>query len=432
MKHALSSFALALGLALTPACSQDIQRFDRTNVLAGLDDPQVGMVIGNFPLTKVIDGDTIRVDGLDSSLRLFGLDTEETFKKKNEWREFDKGWVRYLADAQAKTSHPVKIPTPMGEEAKKYAAKFFKNVRTVELERDHPKEIRDFYNRYLTYVFVVKDGKRVNYNVECVRAGMSPYFTKYGYSRRFHQQFVDAQNEARAAGRGIWDPTKQHYPDYDRRLEWWDRRGDYIAAFERDAAGKKNWIMLTHWDAMQRLRDLLGREVVVLGAVGDIRVSTTGGPTKAVLSRRRTSSFPLIFFDKQVLEDSKIETAKGEYIRARGVVASYTNKYTGKEELQIMVTLPTQVEIEVVAPSPLTAPLMPGATAPAEPTVPPPAAPASPPPLGPMDPAAPPPGDPANAIPDPAEPREPQLTEPLVPLAPTSAPPVAPARHPSP
>ena len=444
MSMNVKSALLALALALACACGQTVQRYDRTNVLAGLDKPDTGVVLGNFPLTKVIDGDTIRVEGLDSSMRLFGLDTEETFKRKSEWREFDKGWQRYLADAQARTKHPVKIPTPMGEEAKKYALKFFKGVRSVYLERDHPKEIRDFYNRYLTYVFVEKDGKRLNYNVECVRAGMSPYFTKYGLSRRFHEEFVQAQNEARAAGRGIWDPTKQHYPDYDRRLEWWDRRGDYIAAFERDAAGKNNWIMLTHWDAMDRLQGLLGREVVVLGAVGDIRVSTTGGPTKAVLSRRRTSSFPLIFFDKQVMEDSRIESVRGEYIRARGIVASYKNKYTGKTELQIMVTLPAQVEIEVLSPAaPNAPPSLPENTAgqtPAAPDVPTPATPATAPPLGPMDPAAPPPDDPASRIPDPADPvlREPSASNapnapnaPSASNAPTPAPPVLPTRMPA-
>ena len=351
--HALLLGLLGLLVVLQPlGCSKAVQRFDRNTVLAGLDKPDIGLVVGDFPLTKVIDGDTIRVDGLAASMRLLGLDTEETFKKKSEWAEFDKGWAVYLAEAQAKTKSPVKIPTPMGEEAKKFAVEFFRGVRTVHLERDHPKEIRDFYNRFLTYVFIDRDGKRINYNVECVRAGMSPYFSKYGYSRRYHAEFVQAQAEARAAGRGIWDPTKQHYTDYDRRLEWWNRRGDYIQAFERDAAGRNNWIVLTNWDAMDRLRGLLGREVVVLGGVGDIRKSTTGGPTKVMLSRRRVGSFPLIFFDQQVLKDSRVESAKGEYIRARGVVASYKNKYTGREELQIMVTLPAQVEIEVIPPEP--------------------------------------------------------------------------------
>jgi endonuclease YncB( thermonuclease family) len=393
-----------LGLQLL-GCGKAIQRFDRNTVLAGLDEPDVGLVLGDFPLTKVIDGDTIRVDGLAASMRLLGLDTEETFKKKSEWAAYDKGWAVYLAEAQAKTKSPVKIPTPMGEEAKKFAVKFFRGVRSVHLERDHPKEIRDFYNRFLTYVFVEKDGQRLNYNVECVRAGMSPYFSKYGYSRRFHKEFVQAQAEARAAGRGIWDPSKQHYTDYDRRLEWWDRRGDYIQAFERDAVGRKNWIVLTNWDAMDRLQGLLGREVVVLGGIGDIRKSTTGGPTKVMLSRRRVGSFPLIFFDEQVLKDSKVESAKGEYIRARGVVASYKNKYTGRVELQIVVTMPAQIEIEPLPPEPVT-------ELPAAPALPPDAEPAP---------------EPETEATEPAQPTEPTPTAPAQPTAP---PPATPARRP--
>ena len=44
-----------------------------------------------------------------------------------------------------------------------------------------------------------KGGTWVNYNVEAVRAGMGPYFPKYGQSRRFHPEFVAAQEEARKA-----------------------------------------------------------------------------------------------------------------------------------------------------------------------------------------------------------------------------------------
>lgn len=347
-RHAWAAAALGLALACAPA----VHRFDRTSVGASLaQGDQAALVIGEFPLMKVTDGDTIRVAGLDASLRLLGLDTEETFKRKSEWMEFDKGWERYLADAQAKTKSTIKVPTPLGEEAKKFAEEFFHGVRTVRLERDHPKEIRDFYNRYLAYVFVEKDGKTVNYNVECVRAGMSPYFSKYGYSRRFHQEFVQAQEEARAAGRGIWDPSKQHYPDYDRRLEWWNRRADFIQAFEREAEGKADWVVLTHWDAIDRLQGRVGREVVVLGAVGDVR--ETAGPTKILLSRRRTGSLPLIFFDKDVLSRSGAAEARGEFVLARGVITKYFNKYKKQDELQIVVTLPAQVQRDVKPPEPL-------------------------------------------------------------------------------
>lgn len=342
----LVMLSAALVAAALVACTPVVRRFDRASVAASLaQGDRVALTLGTFPLTKVVDGDTIRVAGLDASLRLLGLDTEETFKRKSEWMAFDKGWERYLADAQAKTRSPVKIPTPMGEEAKKFAEAFFTGVREVRLERDHPKEIRDFYNRYLAYVMVEKDGKTYNYNVECVRAGMSPYFSKYGYSRRFHAEFVAAQEEARAAKRGIWDPTKQHYPDYDRRLAWWNRRGDFIKAFEEQAGEHNNWIVLTHWDAIDRLQAKVGREVVVLGAVGDIR--ETAGPTKILLSRRRTGSLPLIFFNKDVLARSGAIEAKGEFIVAHGVITKYFNKYTKRDELQIVVNMPGQIEREI-------------------------------------------------------------------------------------
>ena len=88
---------------------------------------------------------------------------------------------------------------------------------------------------------------------------------------------------------------------------------------------------------------------------GDSRQVTRGrirSATHASSARYSPRGIPLIFFDQQVLKDSRVESAKGEYIRARGVVASYKNKYTGREELQIMVTLPAQVEIEVIPPEP--------------------------------------------------------------------------------
>ena len=190
------------------------------------------VVIGEFGLTKIIDGDTVGVDGLDSSLRLLGIDTEETYKNQADRLASDADFVKYLADKRAGHSRPVKAATPLGEDAKTWAKHFFAGVDKVRLERDNPRQIRGRYNRYLAYVFAFKNGQWVNYNVEAVRAGMSPYFTKYGYSRRFHQEFVDAEREAKAAHLGIWDPTKLHYPDYAERKPWWTAR----AEFDEDVA----------------------------------------------------------------------------------------------------------------------------------------------------------------------------------------------------
>ncbi len=338
--------------ALLLACggAQVGGEYDRPSAEAALRG-DAGLVLGEFPLRAgaVVDGDTIKVGGLDGSLRLLGLDTEETFKSERDRRDYEAGWEQYLASRAARTNRPVKIPTPLGEEAKYFARAFFEGVQRVRLERDHPREIRGRFNRFLAYVFVEREGEWVNYNVECVRAGMSPYFTKYGYSRRFHDDFVEAQREAREAQRGIWDPTKEHYRDYDARLAWWDARADFVQAFERDAEGRDDYIPLTNWDAMRRLDQMEGRLVTILATVGDVRRGERG-PTRVMLSRRMFADVPAVFFDPFVVEDSRIEEFQGEYVRVRGRVQRWTNPYNGREQLQVRVDQGTQVVVPTYVP----------------------------------------------------------------------------------
>ncbi|MFV8749368.1 thermonuclease family protein [Nannocystaceae bacterium ST9] len=322
------------------ACARTESRFDRSE----LDRGDAGLVLGEYPLAKnaIVDGDTIKVSGLDASLRLLAIDTEETFKSESAWRAYEQGWEAYLAAMQAKTSRPIKVPTPVGMDAKHFAQEFFRGVTRVRLERDHPKEVRDRFNRYLAYVFVERDGEWLNYAVEATRAGMTPYFTKYGKSRRFDAEFVEAQREAQQAKRGIWAAGAQAYQDYPVRLAWWDERAAFIDEFEQEAEGDPRMIVLTHWDAERRLEALLGEEVELLAAVGEVRQGARG-PKRVLLSRRMFQDFPLIFWEEQIYEQSGIEGYRSEYIRVRGVVTSYTDRRSGERQLQIEVHDPRQV-----------------------------------------------------------------------------------------
>ena len=345
----LNTAALALAALATAstscAPSRQAQRYSRDKVQTSLKRQETpGLVLGEFALAgkPVLDGDTIRVEGLDSTMRLLALDCEETLKDEQSRRDVEDDWPKYLIDKRHGGKHPVKAGTPMGEEAKKYAIKFFEGVRTVRLERDHPKEIRDRYDRYLAYVFVQRGGKWVNYNVEAVRAGMSPYFTKYSYSRRFHDEFVAAEKEAREAKRGIWRPGAQAYQDYAERKAWWDARAEFIKAFERDASGRSDFIELTHWDSIRSIEKNLGQEITVLGTVSRIALGDRG-PTRVMLGRRMFSDFTIVFFDKDVFASSGIDRYEGEFVRVTGVVNEYKNKYTNKRQLQVIVSLPSQV-----------------------------------------------------------------------------------------
>lgn len=338
---------LATTWLCSAACGPSTQarRYDRKQAqasLSRLESP--GLVIGvlGLPANAVVDGDTIKVRGLDTSLRLLGIDTEETYKKDSDRRASDAGFNAYLAAKRGDRSRPAKAATPLGEEAKKFAERFLAGTTKVRLERDHPKEVRGRYNRYLTYVFVEKNGVWVNYNIEAVRAGMSPYFTKYGYSRRFHSEFVAAEKEAQAQQLGIWKPGCQCYPDYPERKSWWDRRADFILDFERKAANDESLIVLTHWDALRKLDTRIGEEVTVLATVGSLKIGDKG-PSMALLSRRLLKDLPAVFFDRDVFAGSGVSKYKGEFVAITGVVNKYKNKYNHRETLQIIVNLPSQV-----------------------------------------------------------------------------------------
>jgi len=325
-------------------------RFDRTAIDAALRaDP--GVVLGTFRLAPkgIVDGDTLKVEGLDASLRLLGIDTEETFKTKSDRALYARGWRTYLAQKAAQSNRPVKIATPLGEEAKHFAERFFAGVTQVELERDHPRELRGRYGRFLTYVFVTKGGKRLHYNVEAVRAGMTPYFPKYGHARRYRAAFEAAMAEARAARRGIWDPTKEHYPDYDVRLAWWYARGDFVDAFEAKAETRDDHFVLGRHRELDRLAGFEGKTVSVLGTVAKI-VHTKGDLVLVLLAHRRGDDLPVVFVDPLAFEDSGIADHAGEFVVVRGPVQRYHDPRRKKDVFEVVVRRADQVTLPPYAP----------------------------------------------------------------------------------
>lgn len=124
----------------------------------------------DVPVLYVADGDTVKV----------------RYRGKEEW-------VRFL-----------RIDTPERNEAgyaeSKRALAAMTKGRTVSLifEREGFPE-RDDYGRLLAYILI--DG--ININVEMVRAGWSPFWTRYGEGR-FAPEFRVAEEEARRDGRGLW------------------------------------------------------------------------------------------------------------------------------------------------------------------------------------------------------------------------------------
>ena len=152
---------------------------------------------GQYQVVRVVDGDTIviRYNGKYEKVRLLCVDTPESV-------------------------HPDKKQNiPMGKVASRYTQKKLIG-KYVNLEFEI-KKLRGNYGRLLAYVFV--DGK--NLNLDLVRQGLSPYYTKYGKSEKYDAEFRAAEKQARKEELNIWgDPelTKK----YLRLKSKWGQRGE--------------------------------------------------------------------------------------------------------------------------------------------------------------------------------------------------------------
>ena len=133
---------------------------------------------GEHRVIRVVDGDTIVVNyqGKSEKVRLLCVNTPESV-------------------------HPDKKQNiPMGKVASDYTKKKL-NGKYVDLEFEG--KLRGKYGRLLAYVFV--DGR--NFNLELVRQGLSPYYTKYGLSQRYDKKFREVERFARDHRLNIWgDP----------------------------------------------------------------------------------------------------------------------------------------------------------------------------------------------------------------------------------
>jgi micrococcal nuclease len=133
--------------------------------------PSAAASASAYQVERVVDGDTLKLVGGDR-LRLIGVNTPETVKP----------------------DHPVE---PWGPEASEFTKRFVADG-PVRLEFDGPR--RDKYGRLLAYVYV---GDRM-LNEELLRAGLGRFESQYHYSAAMKKRFRQDEDDAKAAGVGIW------------------------------------------------------------------------------------------------------------------------------------------------------------------------------------------------------------------------------------
>ncbi len=128
---------------------------------------------GQFKVTRVIDGDTVKAEGNDITVkvRLVGIDAPETSKKKG------------------------KPGQPYSEQATKYLAGLVLN-KTVDI-KDYG---LDRYGRNLGVIYL--DGNDIN--LEMVRAGLAEVYRGLAPHKFKLSPYWQAEKEAHEAGKGMW------------------------------------------------------------------------------------------------------------------------------------------------------------------------------------------------------------------------------------
>ncbi|MDJ0522472.1 MAG: thermonuclease family protein [Planctomycetota bacterium] len=326
---------LLTGLLLLLAGTQ-VARAEEAGPAAKPADP---LLIGvhSVSVEQVVDGDTIRLPDGKGSIRLLALDTEEVARSKAgeilgpedpsaPWHAG--GFAAYAAKQRGESKWPVKYGTPAGAAATDFLRSLVTGCKSMRLEREHAgARARGHYGRVLAYVFLEKDGKRINVSEAMIRAGHSPYFVKYGRSARFDKLFRAAQAEARKAKRGIWgDGGPGHYPDYAERLTWWAQRADQV---ERWALHKPSadHVTLGEADANAKLQKLVGKEAVVFGALDRELEVKSGDKRIFLLSHERRRGFPLVIFDADVARKlDERQSFHAMYVTVRGTVTLYRGR----------------------------------------------------------------------------------------------------------
>lgn len=134
-------------------------------------------------LLKVRDGDTVEVryHDLRLAVRLRGVDTAESAH----------------VDASRNSA--------AGEAATAFARSQLTDAFVrIEFEDRSGMIMTDQYGRALGYLWIVRPDGEELFNESLIRSGHSRYETSYGVATRHHARLAAAEEDARAARRGVW------------------------------------------------------------------------------------------------------------------------------------------------------------------------------------------------------------------------------------
>lgn len=178
MKKMIWLLAAALMFVLAGCTELDTSTNDDASTTTEETTETQKIVGEQVEIVSVIDGDTMKVkyDGKVSSVRFLLIDAPEMH-------------------------HKTLGEQPFGKQAQMRNRELIDNAKVVSLEFDTTGgDKEDKYGRLLAYVYA--DGKSVQ--EQLIREGLVRVGYVYNKKATHLQQYYDAQDEAKAAKRGIW------------------------------------------------------------------------------------------------------------------------------------------------------------------------------------------------------------------------------------
>lgn len=218
-------------------------------------------------VTKVIDGDTIIVEG--KKVRLLGIDADE------------KGYACY-------------------EEAKKRLEELVLN-KAIRLEKDRID--KDQYGRLLRYVWL----NNTNINLLLVKEGLA--IARIENAFKYADQFVSAEQEARTKAIGCkWSPVdaKETYKNYR-----WNRLNEKL--------GLK---IVNACEAIEHLNE----EAIVEGKIAEVYVSKNNNAFLNFEKPYPNQCFTAVIFSHYLDKFKNLKDYEGNVVRVKGKIKEYKGK----------------------------------------------------------------------------------------------------------
>ncbi len=271
----------------------DVQIEDREEVSVKEEE-----IIEKGFVSKIIDGDTIVIDG--ESVRLLGIDADE------------RGYDCY-------------------KEASERLEELVLN-KEVELLRDG--ENKDQYSRYLRFIFLDDE----NINLKLVEEGLA--IARFGSGKRYKEEILEAEKNARLNGIGCKWGDVEIEEDLEEESDEDDE--EYVClGCEDELEDNREEVELEDGVIFVcNAGNYLGEDKVVEGLVVDVYRSNSDTVFLNFEKPYPNQCFTGVIFKSYLNEFSDYENYEDERIRLSGKIEEYKSKYEiilkDREQLEIV------------------------------------------------------------------------------------------------